>query len=132
MSFPSPDDYKEWRDWARAAARVVTDSTSNIDPASLPARGEVIPPSSLPAMPEGYRPVWPSEADAQLFLGNAAYDPPAVGALFQVDTANLAEAAVELQKIADGAVDTNKLLDLAVVTAKIMSAAIISALIGDA
>lgn len=127
MSIPSPYDYKDWREWASAVARVISDSTGGVDPASLSARGESIPPVLLPEVPDGYRSVWLSDDETALFMGNSAYDPPTGPDLFQIDTAKLADAAVATNKVQASAITNSKLLDAVVDTLKLAAAAVTNA-----
>lgn len=131
MALPSPDDYADWREYARALSAAITEGAEEIGTgASGPATP--IDPDFLPPVPEGYQPVWWNTGEAQFYMGNEAYDPPTAPDLFQIDTINIALAAIETSLIADGAIQTAKINDAAIVTAKIANAAIVEALIGEA
>lgn len=161
MSFPNPDDYKDWRDWARASVRLLSDAGGDFGVES--ANRTVTAPMSMPDVyPTDIVPVWYNQAQAELYLGNAAFDPPLAGNLFEIDTTNLvnlavttaklrdesiitskilagavteltlANSAVAEAKIAINAVSTDKLTNGAVTSLKVLDGAIVSAKIGDA
>jgi hypothetical protein len=131
MSLPNPDDYQSWQDYARALTSalgsgsedIVAGSNANALPPSIP--GFNIPPT-------GFVPLWLSQSDAELYLGNPAFDPPDASDLFMIDTTNLALASITLAQMAPNSVDTANINLAAIQTALIADAAIISALIGDA
>lgn len=131
MALPSPDDYDDWKVFVKALIsaldggeliRLITDD---------PYASGVIGANVTTGVPVGYSPVWLSDDDALLYLGQSTI-PPTAGPLFAVDTANLADAAVTFQQLADGAVGTNHVQNLAITTALIADAAILTAKIGDA
>jgi hypothetical protein len=133
---PSPDQYQDWREFARALVALL--EQDGVDTAqqvlSAPASGgggSGGGGGGTGPIPTGYRAVWLSPAASALYLGNNAYDPPVAGDLFAIDTAQLADAAISINKLRDGAVGSAKLQDLAVVTAKIGDAAILTAKIGE-
>lgn len=131
MSLPNPDNYQSWQDYARALTTalgagsddVVAGSNAGAVTASIPG---------FNSPPEGFVPLWLDTVSAQIYLANAAFDPPVVDDLFQVDTLNLALAAVTLANMAPNSVDTANIVHAAIHTAQIADAAIITALIGDA
>lgn len=160
MSLPDPNNYATWQEFASALVRSLSigaglQSLSLGTGSGGGSTGEgtspEIPPSAGP-VPEGYSPVWLSNADALLWLGNNDSSPPPAPALFMVDSANIAEASIVTTKMADnsvgtakivndaitsgkilaGAVTTTKIANLAVTTALIDNAAVVSAKIADA
>lgn len=131
MSLPNPDDYNDWREYARAlvyalgggGGDIVSGSNAGATPPSIPG---------FNALPDGYVPVWLDEASTEMYLGNSAFDPPDAPDLFQIDTTNLAAAAVTFANMAPDSVGTANIINANILSAKIADAAIISALIGDA
>lgn len=167
MALPSPEDYADWRPFARALLGAL--DALGLDPfmPQVVGSGIIAPPaggggSGVAPLPAGYRPVWLSQADAELFLGNPEFSPPVAADLFQIDNQNIIDAAISTSKVQalaitngkifDAAIDTLKLasnavtnakvaagaigssniIDLAVVTAKIGDAAVLNAKIQDA
>lgn len=129
MSLPSPDNYQDWRSYASALINAL--QAADVDPTRPTGGGGAeTPPAWLP--PLGYRPVWLSEDDANLYLADPYYSPPTASALFRIDTTNLANAAVQLANMGDNAVGSAQIVDAAIISAKIADAAILTALIGDA
>lgn len=161
MSFPDPDNYQDWRQWARAAVQLLSDAGADF---GTPSSNRVVTGTvdTTITYPADIVPVWYNQAQAELYLGNAAFSPPSAGNLFEIDTTNLVNlavttaklrdesitttkffanavdsaalgvAAVTAVKIADAAVISAKIADAAILTAKIADAAITTALIGDA
>jgi hypothetical protein len=143
---PNPESYADWKDYARALNKAMDeaglgDLIAPVQTAASGGGGGGGPATSI-TMPDGYKMVWLSQADAELFLGNSQFDPPQAADLFQIDTGNIANAAIETAKLADlsvsidklldGAVGELKLADLAVSTAKMRDAAIVNAKIANA
>ena len=131
MSFPNPEDYDSWQEYARALVTAISDGgtlasiiTSDSYSASTLTSGGVGAP------PAGYSAVWLNESDTNLFLTADGLTPPA-SALFQVDTINLADGGVLEAKIGDAQIVTAKIADLAVNTAKIANLAVSSAKIAN-
>lgn len=129
MAYPAPEDYRSWQEYARALVAVLSEGSE--DPAVFSYAGRVpdpppvvIPPPNPSFPPEGFFPVWYSQAEAEMYLGNVAFSPPPAAALFNIDTAQLMDAAVSTSKIANLAVDTGKLANLAVEAAKLADSAV--------
>jgi len=122
-TLPSPDDYPDWQAYSRALLLALSDSDTLAeivgDSANYPVGGggggtDPEPPAEPTPIPDGYLPVWLNELEAELYLGNEAGTVPDAGALFNIDTQNLADAAVETNQLADLAVQQVKIADLAV------------------
>ncbi len=143
MSLPSPEDYQDWRSFANALIAAFTQGGYEPEVlytayASTPMTGG----TGEEPLPAGYSAIWISDLDAKLYLSNPTYDPPTIADLFEIDTLQIADAAISLEKLRNNSVDGNKLIDGvvssakivdgAIITAKIADAAIISAKIGDA
>jgi hypothetical protein len=130
MALPDPDNYKSWQEYARVLVQALAEA--DVDPTRVVAgssNGIVIPPQQY--VPDGYSPVWLSQEEAELYLGNPAFDPPTAADLFQIDTSQIAEAAITVQKIRDGAVEFDKIFDGAVGTQKLAALAVTEAKIKD-
>lgn len=159
MALPSPDDYADWREYARALSGAL--AQAGFDP-FLPqavGAGIIAPPSGGGGgstggyPPSGFTPVWLDDTTAELYLGNPAFSPPTAPDLFQIDNLNIVDAAISTnkvqdlaiafsklgdasvqgQKLADAGIDLSlKAVDATLVTAKIADAAIVTVKIGDA
>ena len=137
---PTPENYQDWRQWAQAVNRVL--SQSGFDPLLPQALGQGVPggggsggggggDATSVSYPAGYKPLWLSSADANIYLGNTALSPPTAPDKFQIDNLNLLNAVINTAKLADDAVTAAKILNATIGTAEIANAAIVSALIGD-
>lgn len=132
---PSPEMHDDWRSFARA---LISSLESLASQSASGAEIEYVvtttpvDPDLLPPLPAGFTPVWLNSADALLYLGNPDYDPPTAPNVVFIDTAKLADAAINVNKLADGAVTSAKILNATIATADIGNAQIVSALIGDA
>lgn len=134
LALPSVDQYDEWKDFARAllnALQSTKHETAAIEQ-NLYHHVTHIDPGSLPTWPDGYRPLWMSEADAALYMANSDYDPPTAPDLVYIDTIALADAAITVQKVRDSAISEAKLFDEAVTTLKIAAVAVETAKIATA
>lgn len=132
---PSPDMHDDWRSFARALIATLDSINSEAQSGSNVQNivtTTPIPPGSLPSLPAGFTPLWLNNADALLYLGNAAYNPPTAPDIVFIDTAKLADAAINVNKLADGAVTSAKILNATIGSADIGNAQIITALIADA
>lgn len=135
MSLPAPENYSDWQSWARATNRVLQDS--GFDPLLPQGAGSGVPggggggggggPATSVTLPDGYRPVWLSAADAKLFLGNDSLDPPTAPDLFQIDNLNLLDAVISTNKVQASAIDASKILDGAVSTLELAAGAVTTA-----
>lgn len=129
---PSPELHEDWRSFARALIAALEGSaTMTAGQVTYIVTNSPVTPGQLPGWPAGFVPLWLDQTQADIYVGNADYDPPDAADLFAIDTANIALAAITAANIGPGAVETAKIKDLAVVTAKVANAAIVSALIGD-
>lgn len=129
MSLPAPDDYKDWKEYARALVAVLAESTTDPEVFSYASRipeppPVVIPPPTPAYPPDGWFPVWYTQDQAELYLGNAAFSPPTAGALFHIDTGQIADAAVTTAQLGNKAVNTGKLADLAVTAAQLSDSSV--------
>lgn len=130
MSLPAPENYSTWQDWARAVNRVMQDS--GFDPLLPQVVGGGVPGggggvATSVNMPAGFKPIWLSDADAALYLGNSDFDPPTAPDLFQIDNANLLDAVISTNKVQTAAIDAGKILDGAVGTLKLAASAVTNA-----
>lgn len=133
MPLPSPDMYSDWQAWARAVTVSLQEGDAEVRAGFASSSGRAEEAASAPAdTPVGYVPVWLSEAEAKLYLGNKNKSPPVAADLFQIDTANIAAAAIATANLDDQAVTGAKIKDATIGTAQIRDAAIVTALIGDA
>lgn len=165
MSLPAPDDYADWKSYARALRSALEGAVQDPFMPVQIGSGTISPGGGAATsviMPPGFRPIWLDAQAAALYLGNEDFDPPTAPDLFQIDNANIIDAAISTNKVQalaitngkifDAAVDTLKLasnavtnakvaagaigssniIDLAVVTAKIGDAAVLNAKIQDA
>jgi len=126
-NYPAPENYATWQDYARALVLTLNDGLTDPEVISYSDRQPLPPPvepGDLPPYPEGYVPVWYNQGQAELYLGNELYSPPTASDLFDVDTAQLADAAIVTSKIRGGAVNTEKLADLAVEANKLADSAV--------
>lgn len=124
---PSPELYDDWKSFARAlvssldALENQAQSAANVEYVVTTTQFD---PDQMPAWPAGYRPVWLNTVDALLYMANAAYDPPTAPDIVYIDTAMIADAAIEANKVANLAIETRAILDNAVSTLKIADDAI--------
>jgi hypothetical protein len=137
MPLPSPDDYDDWREFARALMGSLGDGTgdviaSGIGSSSGGNTGGVVGVGGTIEAPEGFDFVYWNGSLADLFVGHDILTAPDIVTPFQIDTQSLALASVELDILAAGAVDSTKLVDGAVVSAKIIDLAVINAKIANA
>lgn len=131
-NYPDPSMYADWRDFAAALVRSLHlgEGGAVLGAGTTGSGGTVPVPESEPMLlPDGYVPVWLNEVEAALYLGNADFAPPSAPDLFRIDTANLADAAVEASKIANDAVTAAAIADAAVTTAAVQTGAITDALL---
>jgi hypothetical protein len=130
---PSPDMHSDWQSFARALIAALDGNLGGADFGTIQHVVTTTPvtPGQLPPLPANYVPVWLNNTDAMLYLGNEAYDPPNAPDIVFIDTAKLADAAVNVNKLADGAVTSAKILNATIGSADIGNAQIISALIAD-
>lgn len=119
MIIPNPDNYATWQEYARALA------------SALLQGGTGLTDSNNVSLPSGYQFVLQETASGDLYLAPPTLTVPPAGNITYIDTANLADAAVELNKIADGAVGTTKIADAAIVTALIGDLQVVTAKIDD-
>jgi hypothetical protein len=133
MPLPLPAEYGDWQSFATALLQALGQGDAEVVSGSTGGPAGYIPP--------GFFPLWMQDGTGELYYGNASGTPPTAPDIVFIDTAAIADAAIETAKISPGAVNNNaladlavgtaKLSDLAVVTAKINDAAIVSAKIGD-
>lgn len=127
---PSPDLHDDWKSFARAlissleeiAAQAQSGDNVNYITTTTP-----VSPGQLPAYPGGWLPLWLNSADALLYLGNPDYNPPTAANIVYIDTAKIADAAIQTNKLANEAVTTAKLLDSAVSELKLANDAVTAA-----
>lgn len=131
---PSPEACSSWQEYAHALNRVLREAEGEASGTEQRLVRDIAVAATTGGedLPVGYKHLWYSQADAKLFLSNPAFDPPAAQDIVYIDTAALADAAVELEKIRDGAVGPGKYMDASILTAKIGAAQILSVLIGEA
>ena len=133
MPLPSPDMYRDWQSWARAVTISLQEGDAEVRAGFAASSGRAQEADVAPGeTPVGYVPVWLNQAEADLYLGNRSKSPPVAADLFQIDTANIAAAAIATANLDDQAVTGAKIRDATIGTAQIGDAAIVSALIGDA
>lgn len=134
MAFPNPDLYANWQDYARALNQALATGNADVVVQGQSVVGNVTGGSggTGSALPDGFKAVWLSEDDAQLFLSNPEFDPPQAADLFRIDTANIAEAAIATANLGPGAVTGAKIADAAIGTAQIGTGVIVTAHIGEA
>jgi len=128
--FPSVDQHDDWKSFARALLASLEDivsQASGTDNVNYVVTTTVINPSQLPPLPTGWVPLWFNTADATAYLANPQYDPPTAPNIVFIDTQNIADAAVELNKLAANSVDTSKLLDGVVTTLELADDAVSAA-----
>lgn len=132
MALPNPEDYGSWQEFAKVLVQSLSDGNDDATVVDYNANAQSpVLPEQMPEYPDGFRPIWLSTTEANLYMGNHSFDPPVAPDLFQVDTLNIALAAIETANLGDDAVSTAKIQNAAIHTAKIANAAIVSALIGD-
>lgn len=132
--FPSPEMHDDWRSFARALIGVLEDlATGSVSYGDITyVIGETpVDPENLPPFPPGWVPMWLSTADALLYMGNPAFDPPTAPDIVFIDTANIAEAAIENNKLANDAVTTAKILAGAVTELKLVDNAVTALKLAD-
>lgn len=125
MPVPVPDYYSDWQAWARAVIQWLGEGDSAVTAGGEGSTG------GGPSAPPGFDPIWRDASTGMLWEGNDFLTPPTAPDLFTVDTAHLADLAVELNKLADDAVSSAKLQDLAVLTAHIGDVQVVTAKIAD-
>lgn len=127
---PSVEQHDDWRSFARALLSSLEDiiqQASTTDYIGYVTTTTPISPGQLPPLPTGFLPIWFNNADATAYLGNPQYDPPTAPNIVFIDTQNIANAAIELNKLADNAVSTAKLIDSSVETLKLADVAVTEA-----
>jgi hypothetical protein len=124
MPLPVPAEYSDWQSFATALLQALGQSDSEVIAGSASSSGGAY-------IPAGFFPLWMQDGTGELYYGNTTGTPPPAPDLVFIDTAAIADAAIETAKINVGAVGSLQLADLAVLTAKINDAAIVSAKIGD-
>lgn len=137
MALPSPSDYSDWQTWANAIMSALQGGALAELIAGDPYASAVVAQAGIGSggsggdgVPAGYSPVWLSDDDAELYLGQSTI-PPTAGSLFEIDTLNLADLAITFEKLGAAAVQTTNIADAAILTAKIGDAQIVTAKIGD-
>lgn len=141
---PSPELYDDWKSYARAlgaALESLANQSASGGEITYVISNTPIDPDNMPPMPTGFVPLWLNSVDAALYMGNAAFDPPTAPNIVFIDTANIADAAIENNKLAvdavnatnilNGAVGSLELADVAVTKAKVAVNAVGSANIID-
>lgn len=130
---PDPENYADWKQWARAVNR-------EIEATGLTSGGPLLVgggsggggPATSITMPDGYKMVWLSQAEGDLFLGNPDFDPPDAADLFQIDTRKIADAAIATRNLGEEAVTSAKIKTATIGSAQIGDGVIVTALIGEA
>lgn len=123
MPLPMPDQYDDWRDWASAIMQVLGAGDNEI------VAGEVR--TIVSPAPAGYHPVWMNDGFGTIWAGNPYGTAPVAADLVFIDTAAIADAAIETQKVADLAINTAKIGNAAIVSAKIGDLQVVTAKIAD-
>lgn len=125
MSFPTPSNYPSWEEFGRALVLALTSAGvtfgSPVDTrdnyASVTSPDSFIPPAN-------FTPLWISNADGELFLGNSSFNAPTAESLFQIDNFNLVDAAITTRTIADNAINTQHIVNNAVTEATLSTGAV--------
>jgi hypothetical protein len=132
VPLPSVELYDNWQDWARALLAslalpdgLVTSAGGTGDIVNNYITNEYNTGTATP--PAGWQYLWYNSSEAQMYLGNATFDPPAGSDIVYIDTANIADAAIEANKIAAAAVTNTAILDGVVTALKIATDAVGSA-----
>lgn len=149
MSLPAPENYSNWQSWARAVNAALAEAGFDPFLPQVVGQGIIAPPAggggsggSGGGAPAGFAPLWTNLTTSEIFAGNEFLAPPDAGDLFQIDNADILDAAISANKIQDAAVGGSKLTDASInlslkavdatlVSAKIADAAIVTAKIGE-
>lgn len=123
MPLPMPDQYDDWRDWASAIMQVLGASDNEVVAGAVST-------TVVPA-PAGYHPIWMNDTAGTVWAGNPYGTAPVAADLVFIDTAAIADAAIETQNVADLAISTAKIANAAIVSAKIGDLQVVTAKIGD-
>lgn len=142
MIVPSPEQYSDWKAWAAAVSAFLAELP--LDPLLRQMATEVAAVTPGPSTggntggngelgtpPAGWSWAWWGADAAAFFLANPDYDPPIAADIVKIDTAGIANAAIEVSQLADSAVTGAKILNGVVTELKMAANSIATSAIKD-